>query len=67
MRFYCENIEPGPITLSTEESRHLAVLRLKPGDTLELFDGSGTIASARLLELKKNSASVLVESIRSIK
>ena len=66
MRFYCENIEPGPITLSTEESRHLAVLRLKPGDTLELFDGSGTIASARLLELKKNSASVLVESIHPV-
>jgi 16S rRNA (uracil1498-N3)-methyltransferase len=41
--------ETGTVTLSAEDSRHLAqVLRLKVGDPLELFDGKGMAYEGRV-------------------
>lgn len=49
-RFYVKKLGPigSQVELSPEEARHMKVLRLGPGSELELFDGSGAIARARL-------------------
>ena len=43
-RFYLasDNLNRDRISISGEEARHIAVvLRLKPGDVISVFDGSG--------------------------
>ncbi|MEX0885695.1 MAG: RsmE family RNA methyltransferase [Phycisphaeraceae bacterium] len=55
-RFYCPHLpaEPGDaadpsVELDNEQARHARrVLRLKPGDRVELFDGAGRLARATL-------------------
>jgi 16S rRNA (uracil1498-N3)-methyltransferase len=52
--FFCESLPPvGAVAqLRGDEARHAAgARRLKPGDTLLLFDGRGTIARARFQAL----------------
>jgi 16S rRNA (uracil1498-N3)-methyltransferase len=56
-RLYAPKAAPGLLELSPEQARHLAVLRLAPGASLELFDGAGgrfraelTAAGLRVLE-----------------
>ena len=44
------------LTLPAEVARHAQVLRLQPGDTLALFDGSGGQYRARLVEIDKRNA-----------
>jgi len=52
-RFYCSPINTGSVTLSPDQAHHLAhVLRLSPGALVELFDGLGTLAPARLTALR---------------
>ncbi len=50
-RFYVESSFEGRCQLSKEESRHLKVMRAQVGDTLELVNGRGEKAEARLLNL----------------
>lgn len=53
LRFLCDPLPPagGEAVLGPEESRHATtVLRLRPGDPVELLDGAGAIAQAELLE-----------------
>ena len=53
VRFFCDVMPAagGEAILDPEESRHaVVVLRLRPGDRLELLDGAGAIAQAELLE-----------------
>jgi 16S rRNA (uracil1498-N3)-methyltransferase len=53
VRFFCSQLPAagGEALLDPEESRHaMTVLRLRPGDRLELLDGKGAIAQAELLE-----------------
>ena len=38
--------EGGEVALGVTESRHVRVLRLRPGDSVELFDGLGYVSSA---------------------
>lgn len=53
-RFYLPNLQQ-PV-LSAEEAHHaLHVLRLKVGDTLNLFDGRGHEAQARIAEISKDA------------
>ena len=61
-RFPVPQLDPsgGPVRLSPETTRHLQVLRLGVGDQLQLFDGRGRQATARIIEL--GSTSALVES-----
>ncbi len=53
---------PGPlqeseITLEGTEAHHLLhVLRAKPGDRVEVFDGAGASAAAEILEISRKSA-----------
>lgn len=56
-RFYCPaRAQPGPIALEGDEARHLArVLRMEPGETVELFDGIATAAQrARIVRLGRD-------------
>lgn len=49
--FYAPDIDSGKATLSPDESAHcLRVLRLKPGDMVEVIDGRGGYFRAEILE-----------------
>ena len=54
-RFYCETLT-NPIELRNDEFHHLRVMRVRVGEEIELIDGRGTLAIARLEEVLKNSA-----------
>lgn len=57
-RFYSNNICDTEAILDPDESRHLAkVLRLKEGDEVEVFDGSGKLYKARI---KKASTKTVI-------
>jgi len=64
-RFY---VAPGAIrgeraTITGPEARHVGqVLRLGPGTEVELFDGSGLVLRARLLEIGKEKATAEIIS-----
>lgn len=58
-RFDAASVKEGVVQLDREESHHaLAVLRLKRGDVVELFDGAGNKFSGVLLGDKKGCVSV---------
>lgn len=63
-RFYC----PAPLAvgvllaLPEAVAHHVNVLRMQPGDSLSLFDGSGGEYLARLATVERRRASVTVES-----
>ena len=65
-RYYTDTpfAENAHVTLSDEECHHLVrVLRARPGDRIELVNGRGQLAYARLSEVAKHSAQVLIERI----
>jgi 16S rRNA (uracil1498-N3)-methyltransferase len=48
------------------EAHHAAhVLRLRPGDAVDLFDGAGGTAGARLVEVRRGAVTALVEEVRA--
>lgn len=49
---------PATIEVGEDVARHLAVLRLQPGDDISLFDGGGGEFAARLAVIGKRSATV---------
>ncbi len=58
-RYFCEAINAGRCDLSPEESHHAAsVMRLGVGDTVELFDGRGTVAEASVTRVTRKSVTV---------
>ena len=62
-RFYCENIIGDIIELDGPEAAHLInVMRLKPGEHVELFDGKGTLAQAVICNTKKRTAELNIQS-----
>jgi 16S rRNA (uracil1498-N3)-methyltransferase len=66
-RFYCENINVGTVELAGDEGRHLvSVMRLGPGDVVELFDGKGNLATATVISTTRKSAQLTVENIHTI-
>jgi 16S rRNA (uracil1498-N3)-methyltransferase len=53
------------VTLTGTEARHIgSVLRLKPGNKVELFDGKGNVHTARLESMDKNRVFLDVEASR---
>ena len=53
-RFYVEAVAVGRVELTGDEAHHAAhVLRLREGAEVQLFDGRGGRAAARLIEVKK--------------
>ena len=62
-RFYCENLTAPTVELTDSQPRHLsAVLRLKPNDLVELFDGKGSIASTIIISATNKKATLKIES-----
>jgi 16S rRNA (uracil1498-N3)-methyltransferase len=56
LRVYCETLESNQAVLDGVESRHLSkVLRLGPGDEIEVFDGKGLLANAVVEHLSRDS------------
>lgn len=51
-RFYVPELCAGEQTLDAHASRHARVLRIADGDTVELFDGKGSRATAKVLTTK---------------
>ncbi len=44
--FYHPNLDQELVTVTPEESRHISVLRIKPGDSLFITDGMGVMCKA---------------------
>ncbi|WP_028580126.1 RsmE family RNA methyltransferase [Desulfogranum japonicum] len=64
-RFFIEpqSIQSTQVYLTGQEAHHICrVLRLRVGDKVELFDGTGRILQARLLTVNKNSVCAEIES-----
>ncbi len=58
-RFYCEVITKPVCELSGTEARHaVSVLRLKKGDTVELFDGKGAVAQAIIKDISSKEVTL---------
>jgi 16S rRNA (uracil1498-N3)-methyltransferase len=65
-RFYCDSLDDTKIVLEGTEAHHLAVLRLGPGDKVELFDGAGALATAIISGIRRNIITLDIEQIRRI-
>jgi 16S rRNA (uracil1498-N3)-methyltransferase len=66
-RFFCNPIVEPTTELGGTEARHLcSVLRLGPGDKVELFDGAGSLATATISTIKKSKVIVGIEHIQHI-
>jgi 16S rRNA (uracil1498-N3)-methyltransferase len=64
-RFYCNPIVEPMTELTGREAHHLAgVLRLGPGDEVELFDGAGTLAVAAISTIKKAKVTLQIEQLQ---
>ena len=58
-RFYVHPTDQPSIKISDSEARHIGrVMRLGPGDSITLFDGSGRESQATIVEVQKNSVMV---------
>ncbi len=63
-RFYCPSAlaEGALVDLPEALVRHLQVLRMAPGDALDLFDGRGGVYRATLASLDKKRASASIDA-----
>lgn len=65
-RLFCTEFDLGPVTLTGPEAHHgRNVLRLSPGDEVELFDGRGRSARARVEKLGKSDLLLRVETVET--
>jgi 16S rRNA (uracil1498-N3)-methyltransferase len=63
-RFFVESLTESTAEIIDAEAHHLThVLRLKPGDKLQLLDGKGTTAQATVESVGRNSAVAAVDSL----
>jgi len=64
-RFYCQRLEGRQTVLEASETHHLAhVLRLRPGDSVELFDGKGKTARAVIESITKKETFLSLREIQ---
>ena len=68
-RILCEELSSPSIQYTNiKQIHHLAkVLRVKPGDSVQLFDGKGNVAAAKINELSKQSIHFLIDEVYSEK
>jgi 16S rRNA (uracil1498-N3)-methyltransferase len=63
-RFYCERITEPTTVITGDEVRHIrSVMRLNPGDSVELFDGRGTLAQAVIDDISKKQVTLTVNKL----
>lgn len=66
-RFYCDSIIQPKTEILGPEARHAAsVLRLSPGQTVELFDGRGALASAQIENITPKKILCRIENLQTI-
>jgi len=64
-RFYCNSIVDPTIELTGTEAHHLiSVMRMREGEDVELFDGAGTVAEAKICEIVKGKAILRIVKIQ---
>lgn len=64
-RFFCSDLSSSAACLDPFEFHHLAhVLRLKPGQSVELFDGAGGLARAVIRTVRKDGVELMIEDCR---
>ncbi len=62
-RFYTAGLSADEVSLPADQAHHARnVMRLKVGDTVELFDGAGCVVTGLLSEIGRREARVSVES-----
>lgn len=64
-RFYCENINENNATLNNIETRHLKVMRLNSGDSVEMVDGKGGLAIGIIEKIGKKDTLVKIENFKT--
>ncbi len=65
-RFYCDSINQPRTVVTGPEARHaVAVMRLKEGQMVELFDGRGTLANARIEKISSKEATFRIENLQT--
>jgi len=63
-RFYQNPLTPGRVQLTTAEAHHfVSVLRGKLNDSIELFDGQGTLAQATVTQIRKHDVYAEVQTL----
>ncbi len=63
-RFYQNPLTPGRVQLTTAEAHHfVSVLRGKLNDSIELFDGQGTLAQAAVTQIRKHDVYAEVQTL----
>ncbi len=67
VRFYCEELSGRTAELDAGEARHAGgARRLAAGDRVELFNGRGTVAAARIESVRKSSISLEIEETQYV-
>jgi 16S rRNA (uracil1498-N3)-methyltransferase len=67
-RFYCDRLGADLVELAGAEAHHaIDVLRLRPGDTVELFDGRGTVAAAQIQRASPKAMTLAVTRRRQVR
>lgn len=67
IRFYCNPITKPSVELSGPEAHHLSsVRRLTTCDKVELFDGTGTVATATIASASNKKVSLLIDEMKVI-
>ena len=62
--FYCPDLQPGQTELAGTDAHHLLhVLRLEPGQQVQLFDGQGRLANAQISQLGRKTVVLTIASI----
>ncbi len=65
-RFYCRDIIAPKAQITGPEARHAAsVMRLTQGQTVELFDGRGTLAKAQIEKISSKEVTCRIESLQT--
>lgn len=65
-RFYMRPITESAAELTGSEAHHASsVLRYKPGDILELFDGAGTLATAEIQSISPGKIPLTIRTIQT--
>src|SRR5262245_61091729 len=65
--FVATPLQPGDVvTLPEQVTRHVQVLRLQPGDTIVLFNGTGGEYSAELVQMERRDATARIDSFRDV-
>ena len=62
-RFYCKHISQPTTELLSPEAHHLtSVRRMAKGDIVELFDGAGTLATAKIIDVGKKKVTLEIKN-----